>query len=1100
MTLDELIAALGYKGSPHFLQRGDGRFESQPGYGHIFRRGEDKSGDVKRWMVEGVYGLRDPDSTPERFAPIVYVCKANDDRAAHELHRLVWNQDVVPYVLVHDPKGVRVYAGFHYNEKGKTDSQRGVLQALTDFDRVQSIVNFFKAKAIDEGTIWQNEHLQVDPSRRVYHQLLKDLRELDKWLREVGRLKKEVSHALIGKYVYLHYLRDRGILSDDRLTTMWGIHESEIFRATATKAALEKLTNHLDDWLNGEIFPLSLNGPNAPTGEHVKRVAAVFAGDEISDKGWQSHLNFKAYDFSYIPIETLSLIYEQFLHAEDDTDKKAKNKKTKGRSAGAYYTPLPLVNFMLAELQTRSPLKEGMKVCDPSCGSGAFLVQAYRRLIETTYPTSSFSRPKPSDLRRLLQTSIFGVDLDGDACQVTQLSLLLTLLDYVNPPDLTGKNSNFKLPSLLNPKAPDKPNLFEGNFFQVESQLRAVAGDGFDWIAGNPPWKQLKKSKHEGHDQTVWDWMETNAMNSPVGMYQMAQAFAWEAPRYLAKDGECGLLVPAMGLVDETSEEFRKKFFDRFRVHGIANFANLAEVLFDGRSRVPAAALFYCLPPDSRTADSDESIITYSPFVANQEATRPPVGRVSLEELDDTQARRLKRRKLWSLTVNSSEIRELDQGEFADGSGLPLKFAMWGTPWDERLIRRLEKKWDSFGELEDNQLLSISEGPQLSTNAKRNYEGQENEEDDTDEIVSLEEAAAKNYQRMDELVGKPVLNVNMLKRLRHIFAIPKNALEKNARRYVCLIHGKGGLNVCEPPHVILGASRNFAIYSDAYIIVPKTQLGITSPSCDKIFLKALALFLSSEFAFYHQFFRSPQMGLKRPVATLNALRQLPIPLGKLPREELAEWSKLHAELSKCEPSLLRPQASVNVQKEMFEDGQNQIEPLLKQANDLVYHALGLDERERALVRDFVQVRFALDDGQQGIEAVRAVKETELRSYCLRLKQELDDFVGDDSDRMHRVTVVHDNDSAMVEVNFTRDREAARKVEILRANSEEAKRLRTKRKELLKERAQWVYFNRNLRIYRGRQTYLFKPLQRFHWTESTAMMDAIDLIAETLGDG
>src|ERR1039458_2712460 len=219
MTLDQLIAALGYKGSPHFLRRGDGRFESEPGYGHIFRRGKDKTADDERnerWRVEGVYGLRDTNSAPERFVPVVYVCKADDEPAAQELHRLVWNQDVVPYVIVHDPKGVRVYAGFHYSAKAKTDPQRGVLQALTDFEHVQTIITLFNAKAIDEGSIWQNERLQVDPSRRVYHQLLKDLRGLDTWLRGAGRLKKEVSHALIGKYVYLHYLRDRGILSDER--------------------------------------------------------------------------------------------------------------------------------------------------------------------------------------------------------------------------------------------------------------------------------------------------------------------------------------------------------------------------------------------------------------------------------------------------------------------------------------------------------------------------------------------------------------------------------------------------------------------------------------------------------------------------------------------------------------------------------------------------------------------------------------------------------------------------------------------------------------------------------------------------------------------
>jgi hypothetical protein len=51
--------------------------------------------------------------------------------------------------------------------------------------------------------------------------------------------------------------------------------------------------------------------------------------------------------------------------------------------------------------------------------------------------------------------------------------------------------------------------------------------------------------------------------------------------------------------------------------------------------------------------------------------------------------------------------------------------------------------------------------------------------------------------------------------------------------------------------------------------------------------------------------------------------------------------------------------------------------------------------------------------------------------------------------------------------------------------------------LRKERAQWVYFDRNLRLYEGTRTCILKPMQRFHWTESQAMVDARHIIAETL---
>ncbi|MEO5961166.1 MAG: hypothetical protein ABIR80_18825, partial [Opitutaceae bacterium] len=152
----------------------------------------------------------------------------------------------------------------------------------------------------------------------------------------------------------------------------------------------------------------------------------------------------------------------------------------------------------------------------------------------------------------------------------------------------------------------------------------------------------------------------------------------------------------------------------------------------------------------------------------------------------------------------------------------------------------------------------------------------------------------------------------------------------------------------------------------------------------------------------------------------------------------------------------------------------------------------------ALIHDLVQVRLALNDGKRGAPAMRPPTPPELRTYAKRLKTELDGFVGADSGRLHRVSIMHERDSAMIEVDFTTDRRAAGEIAVLSADRDTAAALRKTRDKLLREHAQWVYFNRDLRVYRGRQTYLFKPLHRFQWTESAAMMDAGQLIAETIG--
>ena len=1069
MTIEELIHALGYEGSPHFLRRGDTRFETEPGFGHIFRRGAESDGTTKRWRLEGVYGLRDPQAESPRFVPLVYVCKAPDHAAALDLHRLVWNQDAVPYVICHEPKGIRIYSGFRFDMTAAGDAERGVLRALTDFSQVEDIARLFGAPAIDDGAIWKNPSLQIDTKGRVYHRLLANLRTLDLWLRGPGKLKRDVSHALIGKYVYLRYLRDRGILSDERLTGIWGITEDEIFSRHATKAALGRLCGHLDEWLNGSIFPLRLSGNDAPSSDHVRRVAGAFAGDETDGQLALVAHGFKAYDFSYVPIETLSLIYEQFLHAEDESEAAPKTRKNKGREAGAYYTPLPLVNFTLATVQESHPLRPGMRVCDPACGSGIFLVQSFRRLVETAYPaTSGAPRPKPTELRRLLQESIYGIDIDADACQVTQLSLVLTLLDYIDPPDLTGRGSAFKLPSLIG------QNILHGDFFAAAEKLEAITRrQGFDWIVGNPPWKQLKSSDVSVEDQQAWQWMQTHSAEQPVGMYQLAQAFAWEAPRFLASDGQCALLVPAMGLFEDPSKEFRQEFFRAFRVHTVANFANLAEVLFDGKARVPCAALFYGRRPADEAPSGDEAITTYSPFVVNQEATRPT----------DTG----ERRKLWSLVINGSEIRTLDLRDIATGSGLPWKLAMWGTPWDERLIKRMEAKWESLGRLESQKLLIVSQGLEIR------------------EAAGTEE----KVEEVEEVRGRLYLDVDATKRLRDIFTFPKPALlrfESKVRYYARAGRSKLPLSVSRPPHVLVSAARNFAVYSEEFIVVPPRQIGIVSPNQDAVFLKALSLYLSSDFAFYHQFYRSTQFGVQMGRATLEALRQLPVPLARLSRAELQTWADLHAELEKLPPRELNEKPDEDAaadRRDLFtapaaaDSTETTRSRLLARLNELTSEALGLDACERALVHDLVRVRIALNDGKRGEEAMRPPTSEELAIYARRLKQELDDFVADSSERHHRVTVCHETDSAMIEVDFCSDKKASAKPAVLAATSTLASKFRGTRTKLLVEHAQWVYFERNLRVYRGTQTYVFKPMNRVHWTESAAMLDAGEIIAETL---
>jgi hypothetical protein len=1044
MQLAEILDKLGYQDSPNFLRSGTADFRSAPDYGHIFRRAAEKC------SLQGVYALRQSPSSP--IVPVVYVCEASSEEKANEIHRRVWNQDVVPFLFVNTRDTVRLYSGFQHSSK---DVQHGVIGVLTDFCRATDIVEGFNADAIDSGRLWRRWGHKVTPNERVDWKLLDNLKKLDGWLQNPKGLglEKETSHALIGKYVYLHYLRGRDILSDKKFAK-WNIAPRDVFGREATLKGVRSVVHRLDKWLNGSVFRLTFDGKDGVAQEHLQCVAATFEGDTLDDRGHrQLHLDFAAYDFSYIPIETLSVVYEQFLHGPSE-----EKKTSRARETGAYYTPIPVVNYILSELEERRPLKKGMRVFDPSCGSGAFLVQCYRRLIEKEFPFAN-RRPSPMELRKLLQRHIFGVDSDPDACSVTELSLILTLLDYVNPPDLEDRRSRFKLPELRD------RNIFRDDFFREEAPWRTVlAKKKCGWLVGNPPWKKLNPKTLKEEDLFAWDWMTAHKAEMPVGDNQLSRAFAWRILEYADSAGIVGLLLPAKTLVDDRAQGFRKAFLCQTKVTGVANFANLRHVLFRGRAIAPAAAFFYKARTDGDDT-SDEAISVYSPLVANQEATQATIQR--------------KRNECWSLVINASEKRSISLSRVSNGDGLWWKAALWGSHLDLRLIEKLKRQFASslLGSLETSGKLILAEGFQPK-----------------DKEVKK---GPNRTEYVESILGKKILDIGQLEGQRRIFSFPETALPPNKSPYLRLRGGKKGLVVCEPPHIIVSAARTFAVYSDDYIIIPPRQIGIVSPSQDKTFLKALSLFLNSDFAYYHQFLVAADLGFERDRATPRDLRQIPIPLSGMEQKDLNKWAELYGRLVKASrhhkviaENKRRPLLATEHAKE------SSVDDLIEELNQLVNDSLRLNERERAIIRDLVKVRIELNDGRLGRPAIAPPEHSQMMVYGERLATELNTFVGNELAKRYQVAVVYDKLSAMIDVDLV-PAHAVQQTKVLKASEPTAREFVRVRDRLRKQCSQWVYFDRNFRFYKTTRTYILKPMQRFHWTESQAMCDASEIIAETL---
>jgi hypothetical protein len=229
---------------------------------------------------------------------------------------------------VQTPAYLRLYSGFRYRRGSASGTETdGILKASIAFNEVADQLAAFQAEAIDDGTLWQAWGDSITPETRVDWTLLEHLRNLDRYVQERG-VSREVSHALIGKFVYFRYLRDQNILSDRKLAK-WDIAPESVFSRYATVENFLLLDQQTHDWLNGSIFPLDPDALSAIAPSIFQQVAGIFMGDTVDG---QLHLDFEPYNFSFIPIETLSVIYEQFLHLPE-----ASQDSSRGRESGAYY-------------------------------------------------------------------------------------------------------------------------------------------------------------------------------------------------------------------------------------------------------------------------------------------------------------------------------------------------------------------------------------------------------------------------------------------------------------------------------------------------------------------------------------------------------------------------------------------------------------------------------------------------------------------------------------------------------------------------------------------------------------------------------------------
>lgn len=448
-------------------------------------------------------------------------------------------------------------------------------------------------------------------------------------------------NGLILKSLFIKYFEDRKILPNIS------------FINTLKTQNPEQLVNTFNEiaTINGDILKQDIK----VTEKHIRELEIFFTEDyHVFKTTKQQYLKgFYPYKFDKIPIQLISNIYEEFL---GKTEKKAK---------GIFYTRTFVVDFMLSHsIYPKIEQNNAVTVLDPACGSGAFLVQVFKKILDTQKNKKLSIDEKAS----ILKKQIFGVDIDARALQITAFSLYLTLLDGITEIEIQEQLAIRKpiLPPLLGSNLLQKNTItddIEFNFI-IERTGEYVNLSTFDCIVANPPWKELKKSdEKDEYIKKSREVIRKSDIYKTVNKYQTSQAFLLKIDELTHENTDIAIIVNNSNSFNEGALYFRKEILEKFRLDYFYELSDVAPILFKGTEH-PSAVLIL-----KKQISENHTIKYITP------------------KLTDFS------KKLRLISYTSKDVKEVKQDDLANEDILWRIFVK-GDWKDYQLIKKLELKKD----------------------------------------------------------------------------------------------------------------------------------------------------------------------------------------------------------------------------------------------------------------------------------------------------------------------------------------------------------------------------------------------------------------------